>query len=128
MTFELPAPGASNTSDILPIICADLEMGSAVVWVDIVPVGDFVHKEFTVSKNLGLDSIGSIVVSPLKHTTRQRDIVAWDGELKDSGGKYVPEGEYKVVIRALRFYGDAMNPADYDTWESPTLHIMYKES
>ena len=54
----------------------------------------------------------------------------WDGtRMHDNGNgtanhrKLVPDGQYKIVARALKALGDAGNPADWETWTSPTITI-----
>lgn len=58
----------------------------------------------------------------------------WDGTRIQSNGyngvgydknltKPVPDGQYIVVIKALKALGDPKNPADYETWTSPVIAI-----
>jgi hypothetical protein len=59
---------------------------------------------------------------------------AWDGTRIHSNGyngngydkdltKPVPDGQYILVVRALRALGDANNPAHWDTWTSPVITL-----
>jgi hypothetical protein len=59
---------------------------------------------------------------------------AWDGTRIHSNGyngngysknlvKPVPDGQYIVVIKALKALGDPNNPADYETWTSPVIAL-----
>ncbi|KAJ7733523.1 pyrolysin [Mycena metata] len=41
-----------------------------------------------------------------------------------ANGTVIPNGSYKVFIRALRVTGDPDNEADYDTWLSPTMGVF----
>ena len=52
----------------------------------------------------------------------------WDGtRLHSNGGKLkvkeVPDGQYVVVVKALKALGDANNPAHWETWTSPVVTI-----
>jgi minor extracellular serine protease Vpr len=54
----------------------------------------------------------------------------WDGtRMHDNGAgtpdhrKVVPDGEYKIVVKALKALGDPKNPAHWETWTSPTITI-----
>ncbi len=37
--------------------------------------------------------------------------------------KVVPDGQYKIVVKALKARGDPSNPAHWETWTSPTITI-----
>jgi hypothetical protein len=37
--------------------------------------------------------------------------------------KVVPDGSYKIVVKALKAGGNANTPADWETWTSPTIAI-----
>ena len=54
----------------------------------------------------------------------------WDGtRMHDNGNgtpdhrKVVPDGSYKIVVKALKAGGDAKNPAHWETWTTPTITI-----
>ena len=54
----------------------------------------------------------------------------WDGtRMHDNGGgtpdhrKVVPDGKYKIVVKALKALGDQNNPDHWETWTSPTITI-----
>ena len=56
----------------------------------------------------------------------------WEGGRLHSNGngsksglawKTVPDGTYKLNVRALKALGDAANPAHWETWTSPTITI-----
>ncbi|KAG0167333.1 hypothetical protein DFQ28_006295 [Apophysomyces sp. BC1034] len=40
-----------------------------------------------------------------------------------NAGTHLPGGTYKLKVMALRTFGDAKNPNDYDTWLSPELYL-----
>ncbi|MBK9362940.1 MAG: S8 family serine peptidase [Rubrivivax sp.] len=54
----------------------------------------------------------------------------WDGTRMHDNGKgtpdhrkVVPNGQYRIVIRALKPLGDEKNPAHWETWTSPTITV-----
>ena len=52
----------------------------------------------------------------------------WDGTRLHSEGnklkvKEVPDGQYVVVVKALKALGDANNPAHWETWTSPVVTL-----
>ena len=56
----------------------------------------------------------------------------WNGGRLHSNGqgskaglawKAVPDGQYKLNVKVLKALGDAANPADWETWTSPTITI-----
>ena len=55
---------------------------------------------------------------------------AWDGTRMHDNGKgtldhrkFVPDGAYRVNVRALKALGDAANPAHWQIWTSPVVTI-----
>jgi len=40
-----------------------------------------------------------------------------------ANGTTIPNGQYRVLLRALRVTGDPTNEADYDSWLSPIVGI-----
>jgi hypothetical protein len=58
--------------------------------------------------------------------------VPWDGTREHSVGntdlfKIVPNGDYKMAIRALKANGDPSNPEHWEIWTSPTITIARPE-
>ncbi len=35
----------------------------------------------------------------------------------------MPDGSYKIVVKALKAGGDPKNPAHWETWTTPTIII-----
>ncbi|HYY59465.1 MAG TPA: S8 family serine peptidase [Pyrinomonadaceae bacterium] len=53
---------------------------------------------------------------------------AWDGTRLHSNGnqgktKFVPNGQYKIVLKVLKALGDPNDPAHTETWTSPVVTI-----
>lgn len=40
-----------------------------------------------------------------------------------ANGTVIPNGSYKVLLRALRVTGDPTNEADYESWLSPIINV-----
>lgn len=65
-------------------------------------------------------------------TRTQFFALTWDGTRFHSAGnaelfKVVPNGDYKVNIRALKALGDPSNPDHWQVWTSPTVTIARPE-
>ena len=67
---------------------------------------------------------------PYNTDTINDDVTAfpWDGTRLQSNGnkpktKVVPDGSYKIVVKALKAGGDPKNPAHWETWTTPTIKI-----
>lgn len=64
---------------------------------------------------------------PRNSTTTGFFAFAWDGtRLQDNGNdkvKLVADGQYYLVVEALKANGDANNPAHWETWTSPVINI-----
>jgi minor extracellular serine protease Vpr len=72
------------------------------------------------------------VGGPYNTDANNDDVTAfpWDGtRMHDNGAgtpdhrKAVPDGSYKIVVRALKAGGDPKNPAHWETWTTPTITI-----
>jgi hypothetical protein len=52
---------------------------------------------------------------------------AWDGTRQHNNGnnktKVVPDGSYRLIIKALKALGDENNPAHFETWTSPVVTL-----
>lgn len=83
-----------------------------------------VHPVF--SNVLEADDIG-------RNATRvQFFALPWDGTRFHSAGnsdlfKVVPNGDYRVIVRALKALGDPSNPDHWQVWTSPTVTIARPE-
>ncbi len=69
---------------------------------------------------------------PRNSTTTGFYAFGWDGTLIHKNGYHgqtadlfrpVPDGNYFIVIKALKALGDPKNPVDYETWTSPVIAI-----
>lgn len=68
-----------------------------------------------------------------RNSTRQSFYaVAWDGTREHSAGnsdlfKLLPNGDYRMNLRALKANGDPSNPDHWEIWTSPTVTIARPE-
>jgi hypothetical protein len=49
--------------------------------------------------------------------------ISWMGKL--ANGSYVSAGNYSLVVRALKIFGNRTNPRDYDTVRTVNFRITY---
>jgi hypothetical protein len=121
-TFLLPPPNAEEleTNERAPVVTYVLNLGTKVLRLDVVPASP----DANTTTILGLRTLGSIDYYPfLYNPATDEGIAGWWGDLAD--GSYAPAGNYTLVLRALRLFGDVNNPDDYDSFETPEFAIQY---
>ncbi|ROV99042.1 hypothetical protein VMCG_06618 [Cytospora schulzeri] len=128
-TFILPPPGhdndplyINNLTDF-PRIAIGLALGSALVRIDVVPVS--VPSGTHVGVSVGLRTLGDVFKTPEEYHSRGQQYGYWGGAL--SNGEQIPAGTYKLVIRALKIFGDRDKADDYETVETPEFSIRYMD-
>ncbi|KJK79864.1 hypothetical protein H634G_04103 [Metarhizium anisopliae BRIP 53293] len=126
-TVVLPAPGSIMPSQFVLRINATL--GTPLVRAEVVPANG------TANATDITTSIGQVQGFPvqwrprnLQQDSNSPDLLQftqfkWNGQL-DTGSN-VPEGYYKLVVRALRIFGNPSNDEDWDVSESPRFQITY---
>lgn len=129
--FVLPPQGRSNDTQFAPngtdypLVTLSLAMGSAMIRIDVVPVD--VPAGTNTTESVGLTTIGDLFMTPVRYAPRTSPgdplSTRWDGQL--AGGKYAPAGTYKIVVRALKIFGDSKNADDYETVEMVPFSIDY---
>ncbi|KAK2590907.1 hypothetical protein QQS21_011405 [Conoideocrella luteorostrata] len=112
--FTLPRPGSDKSGFVLPTVAFAPVLGSPVFQYHVVPVSG----NGTCKKPLGQMSS-----SPSEYVPRGQDSLDWDGKLSDN--KYAPAGTYKIVVKALRLYGNQTNKKDWDKSITPPFTIKY---
>lgn len=104
----------------LPLLVTDLTMGSALVRADLISANGAKNA----TKILGVKTLGSISGFPAEYRPRNsRFSQAFDGTLAD--GTQVPSGNYTILVRALRIFGDRTKASDYDVQETVPFSINY---
>lgn len=121
-TFTLPAPGSDSSEAVLPLVAAQLALGSTTLRADVVPL--FKVRNRRLSNFFGTKTLGQVKGFPLKYVGRDMNVGAWDGQLDN--GLYAPPGKYKIVVRALRIQGNARKQKDWDVAESEPFTIQYE--
>jgi len=122
-TFAIPAPGSGIKNAVYPKLAFAFNMGSNLVHALVVPTS---ANNGTMTEILGVKTLGEISGFPAKAISRETDGHTWKGEL--SSGGYAPAGEYKVVVKALRIFGDPTNERDWDTAETERFRITYRNA
>ncbi|KAG6311673.1 hypothetical protein E4U22_002510, partial [Claviceps purpurea] len=119
-TYTVPKAGTSSKSDAVPALRINLALGSPLVRVDIVPLSNGTVP----SHNATAKSIGEPFGLPSLANNRGNSSFPWDGKLES--GSYAPAGRYRFVVRALRLFGDASKPEDWDEATTQSLTLKYK--
>lgn len=120
-TFMIPEPGSGIKNSVYPKLTLSFNMGSNLVHALVVPVGPL---SSNATEILGVPALGEMAGFPKKAISRDTDGHAWKGEL--STGGYAPAGAYKIVVKALRIFGDVTKPGDWDTAETQPFQIAYE--
>ncbi|KAG5985825.1 hypothetical protein E4U52_000902 [Claviceps spartinae] len=120
-TYTVPKAGTSNKLDVVPALRINLALGSPLVRVDIVPLSN----DTFASTNATAKSIGEPFGLPSLVNNRGNSSFPWDGKLES--GSYAPAGRYRFVVRALRLFGDASKPEDWDEATTQSLTLNYKQ-
>lgn len=109
---------------VLPRLTATLALGSSILRGDVVPLSAVPSDKIADISNAS--SIGQPEGMRARHLPRFVPyFVDWNGKLDD--GTYAPNGDYKIVFRALRVLGDAENEDDWDTVETGPFYITYAD-
>ncbi|KAG5991893.1 hypothetical protein E4U43_003907 [Claviceps pusilla] len=116
--FTLPRPGTATDKDVLCNIYANLAMGSRMFRVYVLPVKDGVAPA-------DAKPIGQVLGSSLALNDKGWTSFTWFGKLE--GGSYAPAGKYQFKTQALRLYGDASKPEDWDTAYTQVINIEYRK-
>lgn len=93
-------------------------LGTRLVRAEVVPLSP--RKWLTdrlADKNLTLDAFSLEALSHGKPTRK-----TWSGRLES--GDYIPVGEYKLAVRALRLFGDPAVESDWDLSEAIGFEIL----
>ncbi|KAG6246305.1 hypothetical protein E4U23_004723 [Claviceps purpurea] len=120
-TFVVPKPGTSKPSDNLPAIYVWLALGSPTVRVEVIPIQNGTS---AADSTAIATSIGEPFGLPAHQNERGWSAFLWDGKLES--GKYAPEGHYRFVARALRLFGDASKPEDWDVVPTQSFILKYR--
>ncbi|KAI6256161.1 hypothetical protein MCOR27_005848 [Pyricularia oryzae] len=119
----LPIPGKSPNDDVtLPNVYYRLLLGTSIMHVDLVSLDD--AKNVGPKTPTGIATMGAVAGWPLRHLSRTQQRAYFVGKLADS--TVVPAGSYKIVLTALRVFGDQTKVEDWDFIETVPFNIEYK--
>ncbi|TQV92513.1 hypothetical protein V2A60_007194 [Cordyceps javanica] len=121
-TFTLPAPGKVSGQTRLPQFVINMSLGSKNITGHLQPMTTCPPKGTYEYK--GYKTIGQPFDFPQLFSSRGPVTDPWDGQLAD--GNYAPPGKYRLVIRALRVFGDPSNDNDWDTSVGNRFVIKYE--
>ncbi|KAI1874200.1 uncharacterized protein JN550_002779 [Neoarthrinium moseri] len=123
-TFTIPRPDANVTgpSPVYPKLRASMTLGTRELRAYVVPLSSTTLPTTTV---LGYQSLGSMPGFPKEWLYRGGTSQYFWGQLAD--GTIVPEGTYKIVVSALRSFGDASKDEDWVSAETVPFVIDYTE-
>jgi hypothetical protein len=122
--FNLPV--AANTTYTIPRPLANATASTSAPYLRIQPtIGTRVLRVEIMAEDTGV-MIGSVPGYPkqwMPRGTGSSDTVYFSGLL--SNGTVVPEGTYRVVVSALRVFGDDTRQEDWDTVNTVPFIIKY---
>ncbi|KAG9960160.1 subtilisin-like protein, partial [Aureobasidium melanogenum] len=114
----------NSTGLLIPNLRIGLVMPSSLIRADLLPSNSTYGTYTNTTTILGIKTLGAIADTPSVYQPRAN---AWStafyGVLDD--GRRVPAGAYSILVRALRIFGDATNPDDYDSAETQPFTIRY---
>jgi hypothetical protein len=124
--FTLP-PQHSSDEEIVnydfPVPFSTNSFGTRVLRLDLIPAGNNTVKTIEV---LGEKIVGSIDPFPAYEQGRGQWHSFWYGNLSD--GTYAPAGEYSILFRGLKIFGDENSADDYEVVKSVNFSIAYASS
>lgn len=125
-TFTVPPPtlaaAEAPASDVAyPTALYQLDLGAALVRVDVVPLSSGVGN--TTTTVLGVEIAGSVYGYPQPWLSRFAYTAPFTGLLDD--GSTVAEGQYELLVRALKLYGDPASEDDYTSISTVPFTLTY---
>ncbi|KAH0289101.1 subtilisin-like protein [Aureobasidium namibiae CBS 147.97] len=114
----------NSTGLLIPNLRIGLVMPSSLIRADLIPSNSTLGTYTNTTTILGVKTLGAIAGTPSVYQPRAN---AWStafyGVLDD--GTRVAPGTYSILVRALRIFGDATNPDDYDSAQTDPFTIRY---
>ncbi|KAL6788183.1 peptidase S8/S53 domain-containing protein [Trichoderma sp. SZMC 28012] len=118
-TLGASQPSSSSSVDY-PGLGLEADSGVPLMRADIIPLGS---TPANTTKVLGVDVAGSFHGYPVQWLNTNINQVAFNGITQE--GTILPEGNYAVLLRALKIFGNASNPDDYVTKQTQSFNIKY---
>ncbi|EPE02705.1 minor extracellular protease vpr [Ophiostoma piceae UAMH 11346] len=122
-TFTIPGPGSNSTSStIYPRIIVRPTMGTPLLRLDVVSASGTSSNSTT--DFMGVPSLGMLPGMPVEFVAGLGFAIYVNGTLND--GTVVPAGAYKVVVSAVKIFGDKNKEKDWTMVETVPFVIAYK--
>ncbi|KAL7950686.1 peptidase S8/S53 domain-containing protein [Trichoderma barbatum] len=112
-------PPASPSIDY-PALGILVDSGVPLLRADIIPLGSTPAKT---KKVLGVEIAGSLFGYPVQWLNTNINQAVFNGVTQE--GTILPEGNYAVLLRALKIFGDVNNPDDYVTKQTQSFNVKY---
>lgn len=127
-TWTIPYPSVGSqppksTAIDFPALYILVSTGVPLIRADIIPLG---NTSANTTKVLGVDTAGSFPGFPLQWVFSTIYQIPFNGVTQE--GIILPEGNYAVLLRALRIFGDANNSDDYYTVQTQSFNIKYNST
>ncbi|PHH68024.1 hypothetical protein CDD82_899 [Ophiocordyceps australis] len=124
--FVLPAPNTASDSPSLPTLVVQLALGSRLLRAHVIahrPAHTHRPNSLFAAASAHGQSIGQLDEFPSRWNPRGKRVFPWNGKLHN--GKWAPPGRYRIVVRALRIFGDENVDADWDVSQTLPFAISY---
>ncbi|KAI6381317.1 hypothetical protein MCOR25_001250 [Pyricularia grisea] len=131
-TYTLTKPSTNSTQSIpgkspndevnLPNVYYRSLLGTSIMYAQVVSADD--AKNTGPKSPTGIATMGDVDGWPLRHLSRTQQRAYFVGKLAD--GTVVPAGSYKIVLTALRVFGDESNVDDWDVLETVPFNLAYQ--
>ncbi|KAL7927546.1 peptidase S8/S53 domain-containing protein [Trichoderma austrokoningii] len=127
-TWTIPYPSVGSQPSIsgaidFPTLYILANTGVPLIRADITPLG---NTSVNTTRILGVDTAGSFPGYPLQWVYTTIFQTPFNGVTQE--GVILPEGNYAVILRALRIFGDANNADDYYTVQTQSFNIKYNST
>ncbi|KAG8157877.1 hypothetical protein KVR01_012149 [Diaporthe batatas] len=126
-TFTVPYPTLAEAENpdfntAYPAATYQLDLGARIVRVDVVPLSSAYNG--TTTEVLGTTIAGSVYGYPVTYLPRYYYVAPFTGLLAD--GTVVAPGQYQLVVKTLRIFGDPDVAEDYITIETVPFTLAYQ--
>ncbi|KAL7783258.1 peptidase S8/S53 domain-containing protein [Trichoderma ceciliae] len=127
-TWTIPYPKLGSQPSIpssidWPALGVEVDAGVPLLRADIIPLG---NTPANTKKVLGVDIAGSLFGYPDQWLDTRINQIPFNGVTQE--GTIVPEGNYAILIRALKIFGDVNNPDDYVVKQTQSFNIQYNST
>ncbi|KAM0450192.1 hypothetical protein ACHAO4_006612 [Trichoderma viride] len=127
-TWTIPYPSVgsqppNSAATDFPSLYILVTTGVPLIRADIIPLG---NTPANTTKVLGVDTVGSFPGFPVQWVFSNIYQTPFNGVTQE--GVILPEGNYAVLLRALKIFGDANNSDDYYTVQTQSFNIKYNST